>query len=79
MKTLLKTFIFIFIFITSSYADSGNKWCLYTGMFDFSDDGNKSNLFGVKNINSEYGMTELMFKRLHETIEEFLTNLYSFE
>ena len=51
MKTLLKTFIIIFIVITSSNADTGNKWGFYTGMFDFSDDGKKSNLFGIQHIN----------------------------
>ena len=50
MKTLLKTF-FIFIFITSANADTGNKWNFYTGMFDFSDDGKKSNLFGIQHVN----------------------------
>ena len=51
MKTLLKTFVIIFIVITSSNADTGNKWGFYTGMFDFSDDGKKSNLFGIQHIN----------------------------
>ena len=51
MKTLLKTFTFIFIVITSSNADTGNKWSFYTGMFDFSDDGKKSNLFGFQHQN----------------------------
>ena len=37
----LKTFVIIFIVITSSNADTGNKWGFYTGMFDFSDDGKK--------------------------------------
>ena len=40
MKTFLKT-LFIFMVITSSNADTGNKWNFYTGMFDFSDDGKK--------------------------------------
>ena len=36
-----------------AYAESssGSKWSIYTGMFDFSDDGKKSNLFGVQYIN----------------------------
>ena len=50
MKTLLKIFIIFFV-ITSSNADSGNKWNFYTGMFDFSDDGKKSNLFGIQHVN----------------------------
>ena len=51
MKILLKALIIIFIIVTSSKADSGNKWSIYTGMFDFSDEGKKSNLFGVQHIN----------------------------
>ena len=50
MKTLLKTF-FIFFVITSLNADTGNKWNFYAGMFDFSDDNKKSNLFGIQHIN----------------------------
>ena len=50
MKTLIKTFIIFFV-ITSSNADTGNKWNFYTGMFDFSDDGKKSNLFGIQHVN----------------------------
>tara|TARA_Y100000741_G_scaffold50975_1_gene34932 strand:+ start:411 stop:902 length:492 start_codon:yes stop_codon:yes gene_type:complete len=51
MQTILKTFIIIFFVITSSNADSGNKWSFYAGMFDFSDDGKRSNLFGIQHIN----------------------------
>ena len=50
MKTLFKT-LFIFMVITSLNADTGNKWNFYTGMFDFSDDNKKSNLFGIQHIN----------------------------
>ena len=50
MKTLLKTF-FIFIVITSASANTGNKWNFYTGMFDFSDDGKRSTLFGIQHQN----------------------------
>ena len=32
-------------------SSSGNKWNFYAGMFDFSDDGKKSNLFGIQHIN----------------------------
>jgi len=51
MQTILKTFFIIFIFITSSNADSGNKLNYYAGTFDFSDDNKKSNLFGIQHIN----------------------------
>ena len=50
MKTFIKTFIIFFV-ITSSNADTGNKWSFYAGMFDFSDDNKKSNLFGIQHIN----------------------------
>ena len=51
MQTILKTFIIIIFSITSSIADTGNNWSFYAGMFDFSDDGKKSNLFGIQHIN----------------------------
>ena len=51
MKKLIKTFIIICVLITSSFAETGNKWSYYTGMFDFSDYGKKSNLFGIQHIN----------------------------
>ena len=51
MKTLLKTFIIIFVVITSSNADNGNKLSFYTGMFDFSDDGQRAALFGFEHQN----------------------------
>ena len=51
MQTLLRAIIIIFFFSTFSNADSGNKWNFYVGMFDFSDEGKKSNLFGIQHIN----------------------------
>ena len=51
MKKILIIILSLFI-ITSSNA-SGNKWNFYTGMFDFSDDGKKSNLFGIQHINED--------------------------
>ena len=51
MQTLLRTIFIIFFISTSSNADSGNKWNFYAGMFDFSDEGKKSNLFGIQHIN----------------------------
>ena len=44
----------LFILMGSANAEtnsSGNKWNFYTGMFDFSDDGKRSNLFGLQHIN----------------------------
>ena len=31
---------------------SNENWSFYTGMFDFSDDGKKANLFGIQHINT---------------------------
>ena len=63
MQSIFK-FIFIILIILMGSANaekmvssnienssSGNKWNFYAGMFDFSDDGKKSNLFGVQHIN----------------------------
>ena len=46
-------FVFFVLFYTGASADNtnGNKWNFYTGMFDFSDDGKRSNLFGIQHVN----------------------------
>ena len=49
MKILIKTLIISFFTISISNAE--NKWSLYTGMFDFSDDGKRANLIGAEYIN----------------------------
>ena len=49
MKILIK--ILIISFLTDSFSNAENKWSFYTGMFDFSDDGKKANLFGAEYIN----------------------------
>jgi len=52
MRTIFKTLL-IYLFLSLNMANaSENKWSFYTGMFDFSDDGKKSNLFGIQHINS---------------------------
>tara|TARA_B100001996_G_scaffold378910_1_gene363796 strand:- start:67 stop:570 length:504 start_codon:yes stop_codon:yes gene_type:complete len=55
MKTLFSSIvIFLGLLFGNANAEnntSGNKWSFYTGMFDFSDDGKKSNLFGIQHIN----------------------------
>tara|TARA_Y100001970_G_C14005390_1_gene735568 strand:+ start:201 stop:701 length:501 start_codon:yes stop_codon:yes gene_type:complete len=56
MQSLNKViFLFLVLFIGTANAEnnSGNKWSFYTGMFDFSDDGKKSNLFGIQHINED--------------------------
>ena len=49
MKILIKTLIILFL--TVSFSNAENKWSFYTGMFDFSDDGKRANLFGAEYIN----------------------------
>ena len=49
MRTILKSFCILFFVFSNANAE--NKWSFYTGMFDFSDDGKRSNLFGVEHIN----------------------------
>ena len=53
---LLKTFIVFYVLLFTNFVNaenSGNKWNFYTGMFDFSDDGKKSNLFGIQHIKDD--------------------------
>ncbi len=59
MQFYLKILVFFILLISSVNADdknSENKWSLYTGTFDFSDEGAKSTLYGVQyiNLNSHY-------------------------
>ena len=49
MKVIIKSLFFLFI--TISFSNAENKWSFYTGMFDFSDDGKKANLFGAEYVN----------------------------
>ena len=58
MKNFFKIIIFIFLFLSISYADekktktiNDHDLIIYSGMFDFSDDGKKSNLFGIQHQN----------------------------
>ena len=48
MKILIKTLIISIL--TVSFSNAENKWSFYTGMFDFSDDGKRANLFGAEYI-----------------------------
>ena len=52
--------------------NSGNKWSFYTGMFDFSDDGKKSNLFGIQHINEDL-YRETSFGTLQPVTGAFIT------
>ena len=49
MKVIIKSLFFLFL--TISFSSAENKWSFYTGMFDFSDDGKKANLFGAEYVN----------------------------
>tara|TARA_X000000368_G_scaffold248010_1_gene195860 strand:+ start:399 stop:899 length:501 start_codon:yes stop_codon:yes gene_type:complete len=54
MRSFFKVVGLLILLLNTANAkdnSSGNKWNFYTGMFDFSDDGKKSNLFGVEHIN----------------------------
>ena len=60
MKKFFKILLLIFCtFITSEklYAeekqkiDTGHKYNIYSGMFDFSDNGKKSQILGVQHLN----------------------------
>ena len=67
MQLYLKIIIIFTLLFSSVNADdknSGNKWSLYTGTFDFSDEGAKSTLYGVQYIN------------LNFHYDSFLGNLY---
>ena len=59
MKFYLKILVFFILLFGSLSADDKNfenKWSLYTGTFDFSDEGAKSTLYGVQyiNLNNHY-------------------------
>ena len=53
MKLIIKLILFVFIIPKLGLAESssGNKWSFYTGMFDFSDDGKRSVLYGIEHQN----------------------------
>ena len=56
LKTLLVLFLTVIIFEKSfgedkKKIDSGHKYNVYTGMFDFSDKGKKSQIIGIQHLN----------------------------
>ena len=55
MRSIISFVIFCVLLFPNfvNAENSGNKWSFYTGMFDFSDDGKKSNLFGIQHINED--------------------------
>ena len=69
MRKILKAFvIYSFLFMNMGSASAGNL-NFYTGMFDFSDDGKKSNLFGVQHINTE----DIYFENLQPVTGAMIT------
>ena len=59
MQFYLKILVFFILLLSSVSANDKNfenKWSLYTGTFDFSDEGAKSTLYGVQyiNLNNHY-------------------------
>ena len=46
MRITFKAIIIYSLLFTNMVSASGNNWSFYSGMFDFSDEGKKSNLFG---------------------------------
>ena len=56
MQLFFKVIGFLMLLMVAANSEnnsSGNKWSFYTGMFDFSDDGKKSSLFGIEHINED--------------------------
>ena len=51
INLLMVTFAFSSIAEEKVLKDQNTEISVYSGMFDFSDDGKKSNLFGVEHIN----------------------------
>ena len=60
MKNFLKIFLVLFstiIIFEKSFGeertefDTGHKYNIYTGMFDFSDEGKKSQILGIQHLN----------------------------
>ena len=75
MRFYLKILVFFILSFGSVNADdknSENKWSLYTGTFDFSDEGAKSTLYGVQyiNLNSHY---DSFLGKLHPVTGFFIT------
>ena len=51
-KILLIYILLSFNLVKADGHNSNENWSFYTGMFDFSDDGKRSSLFGVQHINT---------------------------
>ena len=51
-KILLIYILLVFNVANADGHKTNENWSFYTGMFDFSDEGKKSNLFGIQHINT---------------------------
>ena len=51
-KILLIYILLVFNVAKADGHKTNENWSFYTGMFDFSDEGKKSNLFGIQHINT---------------------------
>ena len=75
-KTILTIIFFIFCsFFTNAEEltnNQNNEFNVYTGVFDFSDDGKKSNLFGIQHINEDL-YRETSFGTLQPVTGAFIT------
>ncbi len=74
MRSIISFVIFCVLLFPNfvNAENSGNKWSFYTGMFDFSDDGKKSNLFGIQHINEDL-YRETSFGTLQPVTGAFIT------
>ena len=75
MRLFKSLFIFcILIFPNFGNAENtGNKWNFYTGMFDFSDKGKRSNMLGIQHINENL-YRESSFGTLQPVTGAFITS-----
>ena len=76
MQSLNKViFLFLILFMGNVNAEniSGNKWSFYTGMFDFSDEGKKSNLIGIEHINTNKQSRTTSFNGFTSSIKYFVS------
>ena len=73
---LLQSFVVFCVLIFPNLGNaenSGNKWNFYTGMFDYSDKGKRSNLFGIQHINEDL-YRETSFGVLQPVTGAFITS-----
>ena len=72
INLLMITFAFSTIANEKALKNQNTELSFYTGMFDFSDDGKKSNLFGIQHINEDL-YRETSFGTLQPVTGAFIT------